>query len=127
MWNCLPRTSQAYSLLYGKRPLQRVIVGTKGQQLEIPLNVVSDLAGKCDESATYIGNKYVALPWEEFSKVKQDANNLIHANVKSALTGLDWFPSISTLAQGQTAQLEAHAMKDMVSRKHAKFSYPVAQ
>ena len=106
--------------------MQRVIVGTKGQQLEIPLNVVSDLAGKCDDSATYMGNKYVALPWEEFSKVKQDANNLIYANVKSALTGLDWFPSLSSLAQGQAAQLEAQAMKDIVSIKHAKISYPVA-
>ena len=107
MWNFLPRVEPAYSLLYGKRPLQRVAVGSRGQQIEIPLSVISDLPGKCDDSVSYIGNKYRALPWEDFIKVKTDANNLIHANVKSALTGLDWYPSLKTLAQGKAVQVEA--------------------
>ena len=125
MWNFLPRTEPAFSLLYGKRPLQRVVVGSRGQQIEIPLNVVEDLPGKCDTSATYIGNKFVALPWAEFSKIKQDAANLIGANVKSALTDLDWYPKVKALAEAQTVTTEARLLAARVKGSGA-VKYPIA-
>lgn len=123
MWNFLPRTEPAFSLLYGKRPLQRVVVGSRGQQIEIPLNVVEDLPAKCDTSATYIGNKYRALAWPEFAKIKQDASNLIGANVKSALTGLDWYPKLKTLAEAQAATTDASLL---ASRAAVPVKYPIA-
>ncbi|OLP79965.1 putative protein phosphatase 2C 6 [Symbiodinium microadriaticum] len=79
------------ALLYGKRPLQRIAVGAAKQQLEIPLGVVADIPGKVDNSVSYVGNKYNALPWKDFVDIKLDARNLIEADVKSALTDLDWF------------------------------------
>ena len=125
MWNFLPRTEPAFSLLYGKRPLQRVVVGSRGQQIEIPLTVVEDLPGKCDLSATYIGNKYVALPWADFSQIKQDAANLIGANVKSALTGLDWYPQVKVLAEAQTVTAEARLLDARV-KGSGSVKYPIA-
>jgi hypothetical protein len=125
MWNFLPRTEPAFSLLYGKRPLQRVVVGSRGQQIEIPLNVVEDLPAKCDTSATYIGNKYVSLPWAEFTKIKQDAANLIGANVRSALTGLDWYPKVKALAEAQTATTEAGLLSARI-KGIKSIKYPIA-
>jgi hypothetical protein len=126
MWNFLPRTEPAFSLLYGKRPLQRVVVGSRGQQIEIPLNVVEDLPRKCDLSATYIGNKYVSLPWSAFSKIKQDAANLIDANVKSALTGLDWYPKLRVLAEAQTLSAEANLLS-LRMKGNKTIKYPIAK
>merc|ERR1711879_842560 len=86
MINFIPKAHPSVSLLYGKRPLQRIAVGAKKQQLEVPLDVVADIPQKVDLSASYVGNKYNALPWKEFIDIKLDARNLIDADVKSALT-----------------------------------------
>merc|ERR1711976_816825 len=66
MINFIPKMHPSVSLLYGTRPLQRITVGTKKQQIEIPLDVVVDIPEKVDTSASYVGNKYNALPWAEF-------------------------------------------------------------
>ena len=126
MWNLIPKTAPAYSLLFGKRPLQRVVVGAKGHQLEIPVSVVSSLT--TDTSASYVGNKYESMPWEEFVKVKTHANNLIHANVKSALGGAPWMADLKRLAQGQTGQVESGVVVGW-AREAAKgqWRYPVAK
>ncbi len=123
MWNVLPRVEPAYSLLFGKRPLQRVVVGSKNQQIEIPLNVVKDMP--FDTSATYIGNKYVSMDWNSFIKIKTDAHNLIHSNVKSALTNVTWFPKIKAFVEGKTAQTHAHILTQ-ISAKSARPKYPIS-
>jgi hypothetical protein len=121
MWNFLPRVEPAFSLLYGKRPFQRVIVGTRGQQIEIPISVVDEL--KRDSSVTYVGNKYVSMPWEDFIKIKTDANNLIHSNVKSAITQTQWFHKLKDIVQGKSAETEADLLQSI---KIATPKYPTA-
>merc|ERR1712226_1070875 len=109
---------------YGKRPLQRIAIGSKKQQIEIPLNVVADIPEKVDLSASYVGNKYNALPWKDFSEIKLDARNLIEADVKSALTDLDWFGKVHALYAGKATEAEIDvAAKTIGAAKPVK--YPV--
>ena len=126
MLNLFPKTHPSVSLLYGKRPLQRIVVGSKAQQLEIPLKYVEDLPGKVDTSASYVGNKYNALPWEDYIKIKLDARNLINANTKTALTGLSWFPKLNALHAGQAALNSADVVEKIVSAGAVKVKYPVS-
>merc|ERR1712085_108885 len=113
------------ALLYGKRPLQRIAVGTQKQQLEIPLDVVADIPEKVDLSASYVGNKYNALPWKEFVDIKLDARNLIEADVKSALTDLDWFGKINALYAGKQVEAEMSVAAKVIASKPVK--YPMAK
>ena len=126
MLNLFPKTHPSVSLLYGKRPLQRIVVGSKAQQVEIPLKYVEDLPEKLDTSASYVGNKYHALPWEDYIKIKLDARNLIHANTKTALTGLQFFPKINALHAGQAALTSADVVDRIVSEGAVKVKYPVS-
>merc|ERR1712228_324668 len=122
----IPRAHPSVSLLYGKRPLQRIAVGTRKQQIEIPLDVVSDIPTKVDTSASYVGNKYNALPWKDFVEIKLDARNLIEADVKSALTDLDWFGKVNALYAGKTTEAEIDlATKTIGTSKPVK--YPIAK
>eukprot|EP00929_Paragymnodinium_shiwhaense_P040261 TRINITY_DN21037_c0_g1_i1.p2 TRINITY_DN21037_c0_g1~~TRINITY_DN21037_c0_g1_i1.p2 ORF type:complete len:127 (-),score=44.94 TRINITY_DN21037_c0_g1_i1:142-522(-) len=126
MINFVPKACASVSLLYGKRPLQRIAVGAKKQQLEIPLNVVADIPQKVDFGTAYVGNKYNALPWQEFIDIKLDARNLIEADVKSALTDLDWFGKIRALYAGKQAEAEIDiATKTIGAAKPVK--YPIAK
>ncbi|CAE8713640.1 unnamed protein product [Polarella glacialis] len=106
MLNFIPKMSPSVSLLYGKRPLQRIAIGAKKQQLEIPLAVVADIPSLVDMSVSYVGNKYNALPWKDFVDIKLDARNLIEADVKSALTDLDWFGKVNALYAGKQTEAE---------------------
>merc|ERR1711988_1414006 len=122
MINFIPKMHPSVALLYGKRPLQRIAVGAKKQQLEIPLDVVADIPEKVDLSASYVGNKYNALPWKEFVDIKLDARNLIEADVKSALTDLDWYGKIRTLYAGKKAEAEMDiAAKTIGTAKPVKY------
>lgn len=125
MLNLFPKTHPSVSLLYGKRPLQRIVVGSKAQQLEIPLKYVEDLPGKLDTSASYVGNKFHALPWEDYIKIKLDARNLIHANTKTALTGLTCFSKINALHAGQAALTSAEVV-EKIATGTGKVKYPVS-
>merc|ERR1712039_670282 len=110
----------------GKRALQRITVGTSKQQIEIPLDVVADIPTKVDSTTAYVGNKYNALPWKEFVDIKLDARNLIEADVKSALTDLDWFGKIHALYAGKQTEAEvAIAAKTIGAMKPVK--YPVME
>merc|ERR1711865_470832 len=104
MLNFIPKACPSVSLLYGKRPLQRIVVGAEKRQIEIPLDVVADIPTKVDLSAAYVGNKYNALPWQDFVDIKLDARNLIESDVKSALTDLDWFGKIRALYAGKQTE-----------------------
>lgn len=126
MLNLFPKTHPSVSLLYGKRPLQRIVVGSKAQQVEIPLKYVEDLPAKVDDSVSYVGNKFNALPWDEYIKIKLDARNLIQANTKTALTGLTLFPKINALHAGQAAINSASVVEKMVDAGALKVKYPVS-
>mmetsp|Transcript_43881 Transcript_43881/g.103783 ORF Transcript_43881/g.103783 Transcript_43881/m.103783 type:complete len:128 (-) Transcript_43881:101-484(-) len=126
MLNFIPRTCPSVSLLYGKRPLQRITVGSKKQQIEIPLDVVADIPKQVVTDTSYIGMKYNALPWDKFTDIKLDARNLIEADVKSALTGLDWFGKINALYAGKQTEAEMDlAKKTLAAAKPVK--YPIAK
>merc|ERR1719229_329539 len=126
MINFIPKSCPSVSLLWGARPMQRIVSGSKSEQIEIPLDVVSDIPAKVDTSASYIGNKYNALPWKEFVDIKLDARNLIEADVKSALTGLDWFGKITALYAGKQTECEMDiAAKTIGAMKPVK--YPIAK
>mmetsp|Transcript_65291 Transcript_65291/g.185214 ORF Transcript_65291/g.185214 Transcript_65291/m.185214 type:complete len:128 (+) Transcript_65291:77-460(+) len=126
MINFVSKVHPSVSLLYGKRALQRITVGSKKQQIEIPLNVVADIPEKVDTSASYVGNKYNALPWKDFVEIKLDARNLIEADVKSALTDLDWFGKVHALYAGKQTETELDiATRTIGAMKPVK--YPVAK
>eukprot|EP00405_Crypthecodinium_cohnii_P005422 CAMPEP_0194747930 /NCGR_PEP_ID=MMETSP0323_2-20130528/2133_1 /TAXON_ID=2866 ORGANISM="Crypthecodinium cohnii, Strain Seligo" /NCGR_SAMPLE_ID=MMETSP0323_2 /ASSEMBLY_ACC=CAM_ASM_000346 /LENGTH=125 /DNA_ID=CAMNT_0039661823 /DNA_START=76 /DNA_END=453 /DNA_ORIENTATION=+ len=125
MLNFIPKMEPAVSLLYGKRPLQRITVGASKQQIEIPLDVVSDIPGKVDTSVAYVGNKYNALPWKDFVDIKLDARNLMEADVKSALTDLDWFGKVNALYAGKQVETEMAVAAKVIASKPVK--YPVAK
>merc|ERR1712217_94870 len=126
MINAIPKMHPSVALLYGKRPLQRIAIGSKKQQIEIPLNVVADIPEKVDTSASYVGNKYNALPWKDFVEIKLDARNLIEADVKSALTDLDWFGKVNALYAGKQTETEIDiAAKTIGAAKPVK--YPIAK
>jgi hypothetical protein len=94
--------------------------------MEIPLKYVEDLPAKLDTSASYVGNKYHALPWEDYIKIKLDARNLINANTKTALTGLKFFPKINALHAGQAALTSADVLDQVVTQGGARVKYPVS-
>merc|ERR1712087_619359 len=122
MINAIPKMHPSVALLYGKRPLQRIAVGSKKQQLEIPLDVVADIPRKVDATTSYVGNKYNALPWKDFIDIK----NLIEADVKSALTDLDWYGKVHALYAGKAVEAEIDiASKTIGAMKPVK--YPVAK
>ena len=125
MLNFIPRAHPSVSLLYGKRPLQRIAVGASKQQVEIPLDVVADIPAKTDDRVAYVGNKYNALPWSEFIDIKLDARNLIESDVKSALTGLDWFGKINALYAGKQTEAEMDVAKKALSSV-AVVRYPIS-
>ncbi|KAF4696982.1 hypothetical protein FOZ63_000367 [Perkinsus olseni] len=128
MLNFIPKTCQSVSFLYGKRAVQRIAVGAAGREVEVPLDVVRDIPEMCDTSASYIGNKYQALPWNEFIRIKLDARNLMDANVKTALTDLDWYEKIRAVyATSQTAT-EMDVVSKMTEQMAGKgVKYPVAK
>merc|ERR1711913_264503 len=100
-------------------------IGAKKQQLEIPLNVVADIPEKVDLSASYVGNKYNALAWKEFVDIKLDARNLIEADVKSALTDLDWFGKVHALYAGKQTEAEIDVAAKTIGAA-APVKYPIA-
>lgn len=113
------------ALLYGKRPLQRIAVGAKKQQIEIPLDVVADIPHKVDATTSYVGHKYNALPWKDFVEIKLDARNLIESDVKSALTDLDWFGKINALYAGKVTEAEMDIASKVTPT--SPFKYPMAE
>merc|ERR1711924_474589 len=106
-------------------PLQRIMVGAKRQQIEIPLDVVADIPQKVDTGASYVGNKYNALPWSEFVDIKLDARNLIEADVKSALTDLDWYGKLYVLYAGKQTEAEMDIAKKTIGAA-TPAKYPMA-
>jgi len=125
MINFIPKTHPSVSLLFGKRALQRIAVGSRKTQIEIPLEFVADIPQKVDTSASYVGNKYNALPWKDFIDIKVDAVNLIEADVKSALTDLDWYPKIQALYAGKQSEVQMDFTEKAVG-SIGKLKYPIA-
>jgi len=123
MLNFVPKSHPSVSLLFGKRPLQRVVCGTQEKAIDIPLDAVAPIPAGVDQGTSYVGNKYNALPWEKFIDIKIDAANLIDSNVKTALTNLQWFPQVQAVFEGQKAQTEIGVSS---GRHVSSFKYTIA-
>jgi len=126
MINFIPKAHPSVSLLFGKRALQRIAVGSRKTQIEIPLEFVEDIPQKVDPSVSYVGNKYNALPWKDFIDIKIDAVNLIEADAKSSLTDLDWFAKIRALYAGKQSEVQMSVAEKAVGNI-GKLKYPIAK
>eukprot|EP00811_Abedinium_folium_P015821 NODE_24773_length_611_cov_4.500000.p1 GENE.NODE_24773_length_611_cov_4.500000~~NODE_24773_length_611_cov_4.500000.p1 ORF type:complete len:128 (+),score=33.55 NODE_24773_length_611_cov_4.500000:76-459(+) len=126
MLNFIQKAQPSVSLLYGTRPLQRIAVGSKKTQLDIPLDVVADIPEMVDARTSYVANKYNALPWKDFVSIKIDAHNLIESDVKSALTDLDWFGKINALYAAKQTEAEIDVAKKTIGAART-FKYPISE
>ncbi|CEL95969.1 unnamed protein product [Vitrella brassicaformis CCMP3155] len=121
MLNYVPRRTPGVKLLYGKRPVQRIIAGHSKFLIAIPTTTTDKIYEKVDESVYYENNTYNPLQWKDYVKIKLDAQNLIEADVKSALTNLDFYPKIQGLYAGQQSLAEMDAALKMSAKPQFKF------
>eukprot|EP01066_Platyproteum_vivax_P011278 Platyproteum_vivax@DN511_c0_g1_i1.p1 len=127
MLNFIPKRCPSVSLLYGKRPVQRIQVGTGRHTLEIPLNVVDTLYNKVDASTNLHNNDYNPLQWKDFATLKLAAAHLHEASksseaTRSALTDLDWYPTIASVYSGHKTITELDVADKLTN---IKLRYPV--
>eukprot|EP00922_Rhytidocystis_sp_ex-Travisia-forbesii_P027482 GHVS01040240.1.p1 GENE.GHVS01040240.1~~GHVS01040240.1.p1 ORF type:complete len:134 (-),score=20.92 GHVS01040240.1:643-1044(-) len=128
MLNFIPKRCPSVSLLFGKRPLQRIEVGEMRHQVEIPISVVEKVYEKIDTSRSFHNNDYNPMKWPDFVNLKLDVYYLTSAALagdqasKTALTNMDWYPQISALYAGQKSLTEV----DIAANTAApKLKYPV--
>eukprot|EP00920_Eleutheroschizon_duboscqi_P031638 GHVT01076262.1.p1 GENE.GHVT01076262.1~~GHVT01076262.1.p1 ORF type:complete len:136 (+),score=39.82 GHVT01076262.1:109-516(+) len=110
MLNFIPKRTPAVSLLFGKRLLQRIEVGAARHQVEIPIDILDKIHAAKDTSVAYHNGDFHPLKWKEFVKLKLDACHLLQAaeagdgaTSKSSLSGLNWFPQLTSLYTGHQA------------------------
>eukprot|EP00389_Voromonas_pontica_P010306 GDKH01015670.1.p1 GENE.GDKH01015670.1~~GDKH01015670.1.p1 ORF type:complete len:129 (+),score=31.17 GDKH01015670.1:233-619(+) len=128
MLNFIPRKAAEVSLLYGKRPIQRVEImnsAGKKEQIEIPTSITDDIYSKTDAAVLYSNGAYQPMQWKDFVSVKLDAMNLCGANVSSALTDLDWYPKVAALYAGQKSTVQSQVATKI--SQGLKLKYPVMQ
>lgn len=70
MLNFVPKRCPSVSLLFGKRPLQRIEVGASRHQLEIPLAAVEKIYDKVDTKVEYHNKDYNPMYWRDFMQLK---------------------------------------------------------
>ncbi|GAB67354.1 hypothetical protein PCYB_113740 [Plasmodium cynomolgi strain B] len=99
MLNLIPKRIVSKTLLFGKRPIQRIRVGKDKNVLELSLSDVNAIYDDVDEN-THLHNKdYNPLKYHRYVKYKIAALNLIEAhkneeNKKTALTNITWYSKI---------------------------------
>eukprot|EP00916_Digyalum_oweni_P018211 GHVL01030574.1.p1 GENE.GHVL01030574.1~~GHVL01030574.1.p1 ORF type:complete len:126 (+),score=14.53 GHVL01030574.1:26-403(+) len=123
MLNFIKRTEPRVNLLFGRRPLQRVTVGSSKQVVEIPLGVIEPIYEKIDNDTLYCMGTHSPMEWSEFAKIKVDAANIIEADVKSALTDLDFYPALTSLYVGQVVMSEMNIISRLAPKQ---IKYPLA-
>eukprot|EP01066_Platyproteum_vivax_P004222 Platyproteum_vivax@DN15347_c0_g1_i1.p1 len=123
MLNFIRRNERGYNLLFGKNEFQRVHCGYNNSELKVPLIHINRLYEKLDKSLSYHGGTYSPLPWKEFISIKIDAQNLIQADTKSALTDIKWYPAVTILYQGHKALTELDVALKCAPKK---MKFPIA-
>ncbi|KAL8273214.1 hypothetical protein Esti_002830 [Eimeria stiedai] len=114
MLNLLPKRAAAVSLLHGKRPLQRIQVGSGKHLLELPQSSVDALYAKLQTTDSFHNNDFQPMPWKHFFSLKVSSFHLIEAaasasQTKTALANLSWFEDIAALYQTNAALTAADA------------------
>lgn len=116
MLNLLPRNCPSVSLLRGKRETVRILVGSRSTKLEIDQKIVQDLSENLDSSASYCGNKYAALPWDEFIHIKQDAVKLMTMGKKTAIPSAEWLQTLRALQTCRTLTADIRLRNSIMSK-----------
>ncbi|CBZ55845.1 conserved hypothetical protein [Neospora caninum Liverpool] len=128
MLNFIPKRCPSVSLLFGKRPVQRIEVGQARHQLEIPVETIEKIYEGVDSRLEYHNKDYNAMKWKDFMKLKLDAFYLLEASqseaaAKSALSDLNWFPDLADIYSGQ--QTMAAMDVALKAQGQQKLSYPI--
>ncbi|CAD2095166.1 conserved Plasmodium protein, unknown function [Plasmodium vinckei] len=99
MLNLIPKKIPSTSLLYGKRPIQRIQVGKDKHVLELCLSDVNSIYNDIDASTELQNKDYNPLKYNKYIKYKMSALDLIETykneeNKKTALTNVKWYSKI---------------------------------
>ncbi|PFH38361.1 hypothetical protein BESB_007020 [Besnoitia besnoiti] len=128
MMNFIPKRCPSVSLLFGKRPIQRIEVGAARHQMEIPVNAINKIYDGVDPNLEYHNKDYNAMKWKDFMKLKLDAFYLVEASqsesaAKSALPDLNWFSDLADIYSGQQAMAQMDVA--LKAAEQPKFAYPI--
>ncbi|VWU49619.1 conserved protein, unknown function [Hepatocystis sp. ex Piliocolobus tephrosceles] len=99
MLNIIPKKIPSTSLLFGKRPIQRIRIGKDKHVLELCLSDINTIYDDIDEKTELHNNDYNPLKYSKYVKYKICALNLIEAygkkeKKKTALTNVKWYSKI---------------------------------
>ncbi|SOV12612.1 conserved Plasmodium protein, unknown function [Plasmodium sp. gorilla clade G2] len=126
MLNLIPKRIVSTSLLFGKRPIQRIRVGENKNVLELSLSDVNSIYDDVDESVELHNKDYNPLKYNKYIKYKISALNLIDAykseeNQKTALTNIKWYAKIKDYFFIKFYKKQVELMEKM----EPKFFYPI--
>ncbi|CRG93779.1 conserved Plasmodium protein, unknown function [Plasmodium gallinaceum] len=99
MLNLIPKKIVPKSLLFGKKPIQRIRVGKSKNVLELSLSDVNSIYEDVNENIDLHNKDYNPLKYKKYINYKISALNLIEAykneeNKKTALTNIKWYSKI---------------------------------
>ncbi|CRH00935.1 conserved Plasmodium protein, unknown function [Plasmodium relictum] len=99
MLNLIPKKIVSKTLLFGKKPIQRIRVGKNKNVLELSLSDVNSIYDDIDKNIDLHNKDFNPLKYKRYIKYKTSALNLIEAykneeNKKTALTNIKWYTKI---------------------------------
>lgn len=99
MLNLIPKNIVSNTLLFGKRPIQRIRVGKNKHVLELSLNDVNSIYEDVDKGVELHNRDFNPLKYEKYVNYKISALNLIEASAseekkKTALVNIKWYTKI---------------------------------
>lgn len=126
MLNLIPKNIVSNTLLFGKRPIQRIRVGKNKNVLELNLNDVNSIYEDVDKSMELHNKDFNPLKYEKYVNYKISALNLIEAHMseekkKTALVNIKWYAKIRDFFFINFYKNQLQLKEQMVP----KFFYPV--
>ncbi|SBS85330.1 conserved Plasmodium protein, unknown function [Plasmodium ovale] len=126
MLNLIPKKVASKTLLFGKRPIQRIRVGKDKNVLELSLSDINSIYDDIDEATELHNKDYNPLKYSKYVKYKMSALNLIEAykneeNKKTALTNVKWYAKIRDYFFINFSKNQIELKEKMVP----KFFYPI--
>eukprot|EP00919_Chromeraceae_sp_WS-2016_P064246 GHVR01152077.1.p1 GENE.GHVR01152077.1~~GHVR01152077.1.p1 ORF type:complete len:128 (-),score=15.09 GHVR01152077.1:134-517(-) len=123
MLNFVPKRAPSVSLLYGKRPIQRITIGTNKHVVEVPITITNKVCDHVDTSVDYCTGAYNPLPWKEYVRIKLSAEQLVTSDVKTSITDVQWIPNLTKLYAGQVSLVESHIFSSLAQK--TQFKMPI--
>ncbi|SBT38124.1 conserved Plasmodium protein, unknown function [Plasmodium ovale wallikeri] len=126
MLNLIPKKVASKTLLFGKRPIQRIRVGKDKNVLELSLSDINSIYDDIDEATELHNKDYNPLKYSKYVKYKMSALNLIEAykneeSKKTALTNVKWYAKIRDYFFINFSKNQIELKEKMVP----KFFYPI--